>query len=562
MSRNKMKTSYIAFGTVATLAAALAACSGGGGGSVPTAPAGTGNLAAPPTSFGTSVTGPTGTVKVSVVIPQRSGATSARSARMHKLFGPKHADAHIRSMANTSPTASVRKVGAQINKYAAQVEATNRRNSQYVSPSTYYMEFVVTDSTNQNVVLDQAIYCGGGTCTGNYGVPVGTGYNVSLFLYDDCDYLLSVGTASGVAVTQGATTQVPITLNGVAAYVDVGPNANQSPFIADPSEAQTFNVGVALIDADYNTITTPGRPVDESFTPITGISVVLSDGDGNTPSDVTPNATQTLTVSPLTPGASPVPYAYTTSNYTYAGTGLEKNVYWSATTTSSGNPTVPNVATGTCAPYYNGCGPYSPNGHTYASGSNYIAVTKVQLIFTNPEGFPNPEGSPGYYSPGQGSLNPPPSSSPSPNPSGSPGPNPSGSPGNQNSDLFVPQFSQADTNLWALEFPSLYNPGTGYVGLEEYNAWYGIAIPVTATVTLSDNGGCSNVVGYVNSPFSFTAGNAIVNLTAFDRTQAGPSSGCQLVATDNSVFSRTAYLNVYYDNPSLTIQNRHVRSAK
>lgn len=542
MSRFNMKTSYIAFGTVATLAAALAACSGGGGTS-PTPSAGNNTVAAPPTSFGTSnVTGPTGTVKVAVVIPQHSSTTSGEGSplakRIHAQHGAKHADAHIRSMANTSPTALVRTTGVQINKYAAQNESA-RRSAQYVSSATGYMEFIVTDAANQNVVLDQVIYCSGGTCNGNYGVPVGTGYNVSLFLYDYCGYLLSAGTASGVAVTQGATTQVAITLNGVVAFLDVYANANQRPFIADAMYAQSFGVGVQLLDADYNVITTPGQPIDESLTPVTSITLSVS-GSSN---DLTPTQDQTLTVSPLAPGASPIPYAYTSTNYSYAGTGSESQINWSATAVTSGSPIVANVAS---------WGTYTGG---YSTGYDNVGVTQVQLIVTNPEGFPNPLGSPGYYAPGNGpGLNPLPGSSPSPSPSSSSG--------NQNqNNLAIPQFAQTNWNTWALEFPQLYNPGTGFAGLQEYNAYYNIAIPFTGTVTLTDNGGCSNVATYSNGPLSFNAGNTIVNLTAFDRTNLGPSNSCQIIATDNSVFSRTAYLNVFYDNPTLTIQS-HARSAK
>jgi len=564
MKRISMRNSYIAFGTIATLAAALAACSGGG--SSPSPSVGNSNLQAPPQSFGapTTITGPAGNVTLSITIPQRSGASAARSAAIHKLYGPKHADAHIRSMANTSPTASVRAVGAQINRYAAQLEASNRRGAQYIAYGTRYMELVITDASN-NVVVDKANYCYGTTCTGSYSVPVGTGYHVSLFLYDDCAYLLSVGTVAGVNVTQGATTPVTITLNGVAAYVDVEPNSPLNPFIADASEHQTFNVGATLIDADYNTIWAPGQPVDESLKAISGISVVLTDSNGSTPTDVTPTATQIISVSPF-PGTSPVPYQYTTTNYTYAGVGSEKSVVWSATTTSSGSPLVASsLATGECAPSP-GCGPYSPNGRTYASGSGHINVTPVQLIFTNPEGFLCPVGTgatPAPCSaPGQGTLNPLPGSSPSTSPSSNPSANPSSSPGNQNqSNLFEPQFSQANASAWALEFPNLYNPGSGYVGLQEYSTYYQIAIPFSGTVSLTDNQGCNNVVEYGSSPLSFTAGNTNVVLTAFDRTSLGPTNTCQLVATDSSPFSRTAYLSVYYDNPSLTIQS-HARSAK
>jgi len=44
-------------------------------------------------------------------------------------------------------------------------------------------------------------------------------------------------------------------------------------------------------------------------------------------------------------------------------------------------------------------------------------------------------------------------------------------------------------------------------------------------------------------------------------TLTGPSNSCVVTATDSSGFSRSAQLEIFYDNPSLTIQS-HARSAK
>ena len=102
-------------------------------------------------------------------------------------------------------------------------------------------------------------------CQGTFAVPVGTGYNVSLFLYDDCGYLLSAGTASGVNVTASASpVPVAIALNGVVAYYRHH-REHDFPFVGDPSEAQTFTLNVAPLDADYYNYST--APTSNTITP-------------------------------------------------------------------------------------------------------------------------------------------------------------------------------------------------------------------------------------------------------------------------------------------------------
>src|ERR1019366_6605315 len=114
------------------------------------------------------------------------------------------------------------------------------------------MEFVITTGGN-SVLLDSTAPCSisASTCSGSFTVPVGSGYTASLFLYDNCDYLLSAGTASNVSVVAGVNPTLNITLNGVVAYLDITTTAT-TPFLGDPSAAQpSFTVNVTPLDAGY-----------------------------------------------------------------------------------------------------------------------------------------------------------------------------------------------------------------------------------------------------------------------------------------------------------------------
>jgi hypothetical protein len=406
------------------------------------------------------------------------------------------------------------------------------------------MEVVVTDSTNSQWLADDTIYCTPfqNTCSsGNLSVPVGSNYNVSLFLYDSyCAYLLSAGSTSGVNVTASATpVPVAITLNPVVDYFDVETDASQ-PFINDASEAQTFHVTVTPMDADGNAETNPGVLIDgPSFKPITSVTLSLE----NQAYDITPSGNQTLTVPVLaSPSPSPVPYVLPSAQYTFAGTGGDGNFYFYATAVLGSTPIVPSVA-------------YGPYGDGYSQDTEYgylpLSAIPVELIFTNPEGFPNPEGSPGYFPPG----NPPDGPyAPSPAPSG------------QN-NFFDPQFLQVNGNTWGFEFPQLNNgQGSGYLGIQEVAEAPSspFPIPFGGTINFTDNGGCSGVFSYPSpGPQSYSSPDPVYGLiiqgSAFNLT--GPSNSCQVTATDNSAYSRTAYFNVYYDSSTLTIQS-HGRGTK
>lgn len=536
MRRLDMRTTYITLGTIATLAAALAACSGGGGGTTPALQGG-GTPQSVPTQFGVNnSSGPTGTMSVTVKIPQSAGrASSAAIARIHALYGPKHADAHIRSMANTGASSLVRAMGARINANGTLTESS-RRGAQYVSPSTYWMEVVVTNSTNsQPAIVDDTFYCSSTSCIGNVPVAVGTNYNVSLFLYDyECGYLLSAGTTSGVTVTASASpVPVAITLNPVVDYFDVETSAS-TPFINDASEAQNFTITVTPLDANSYIETTPGVLLNSSFQQITAVSLTVPVGSG----DLTSGATQTLTV-PTLSNASPTPYGMTSTSYHFTGTSGASQITWEANPVASGSPIVPNVANGTY-------------GEGYQTSASYGELDEyplsVGLVWTNPEGFPNPQGSPGYYPPGQAPDGP---YAPSPNPSGGP-----------NDYNYIPEFWQVSTNAWALEFPQLQDgQGTGALGVEEVanptNSPF--PIPFVGTINFTDNGGCAGVFSYPSpGPVAYSSPDPTYGLviTGSAYNFSSPSSSCVVTATDNSAYTRSATLQVYYDTSSLTIQNK------
>jgi hypothetical protein len=549
MKRFDMKKAYIAIGTVATLGAALAACSGGGGSSTTPATPGAGAPQAIPTAFGqNNFTGKSGTMSVSIVIPARGArASAAVLAHIHAQFGPKHADAHIRSMANTAPSSVVRAMGAKIN-YAGTLTESSRRGAQYVSPGTAYMEVVVTNAANTQWLVDDTVSCSasGGTCnSGNLSVPVGSNYNVSLFLYDGyCGYLLSAGTTSGVTVTASASpVPIAITLNPVVDYFEVDTDAN-TPFINDASEAQSFHVSVLPLDADGYYETNPGVLIDgPSFKPITQVQIQLQGSPP--PTDISPATIQTVNVPVLaSPSPSPVPYVLPTVLYSFAGTGGDGTFDYAATAVLGATPIVPSVAYG---PGYSGYRAYTE----YGQSDSYTPLS-VQLIFTNPEGFPNPEGSPGYFPPG----NPPDGPyAPSPQPSG------------QNNNFWDPQFLQVSNNTWAFEFPNLNNgAGSGYLGIQEIAQAPSspFPIPFGGTINFTDNGSCSGVFSYPSpGPVSYSSPDPVYGLiiqgSAFNLI--APTNSCQVTATDSSSYSRKAYFNVYYDSSTLTIQS-HARGTK
>jgi hypothetical protein len=519
-----MRNTLIALGAIGSLAAALAACGGGGSGTTPAtlAPAAVPSGVPLPNTV-SNFTGPSSRITVSIAIPQHTLASAAVKAKIQAQYGSRLNNARVRTMWNVSPSATMRTWAQAQNRLAYHYEQSTHRDPTFVSGYTGYMEFVLSD-TNSDVLVDQTVQCHDGTCTMSINAPVGSGFVASLYLYDYCGYLLSAGSTSNVAVTTGTNPPLTILLDGVVYYFDLETTAN-TPLIDDVSQAQTFGVNIYPYDIDYENITTPGTLVDYTLTPITGVDLSVDQPDPH------PTGTTLVAVPTAVPSPYPSVAAITLSkSYTFAGTTNESgSVDFTAVPVTSGNPVTPNLYS------------YGYSYPTQASTKISLTALPVQLIWTNPAGFPNPEGSPGYYVP-------------SPSPSG-------------NTNTFIPQFSQIATNIWAFEFPSLNNgQGGGQLGLQEIAVQPSsapIPIPFGGSINLTDTL-CSGVFSYPSpGPLAYPSPppsyGLVFNVSAFNLASPNPGpSGtpCTVQATDNSVQARTAYLNVYYDSSSLTIQSR------
>jgi hypothetical protein len=492
-----MRTTLVAIGAVGTLCLAVAACGGGGSGTSPVAaPAPT--MSAMVIAPVTNGSGTTSKMTVSITIPSRTSHpnATARAALIAKL-GNRATDQHIRTMSNTSPSASIRAVGTQLLAAGRAYTKSTGRAPEYVSPDTYYMELVLTSGAT--VAFDQPVQCQAqsNTCTATFNVPVGTNLTASLFLYDSCDYLLSAGATSNVTVTTSGPNNVNITLNGLVAYLEVEPQPQSTPFVGDPSQAQSnFPVTIIPVDADYQQILTPGTLIDNTFTSITSISVTPLTLDQNsnpvTNVDVTPSGSTSITV----------PANLTISqNYSYAGTGPESYIEWTASAVTSGSPLVPNVASGPGGTGYTANAPQT--------GTSTEPVTLVLLTWTNPLGYPitTQTGSPN----------------------------------------FTQTWNYGNPTTAQIEFPSLLEAGPGSLGVNDSLPGY------NGTITFTDNGQCSGVISYPTPmPYSTLQSSPYVLLTAY--TLVAPESGCTVTASDG--IGHSANLNVYYDNESLTIQGK------
>ncbi len=400
-----MRTSLIAFGAAGALAALLAACGGGGGGSS-TAPALQASPAAVasinPSQTVNNFTGPSSKMTITINVPPRVQASLALRQKVAKLYGTKNSDARVRSMANVSPSATIRAAGLQQNRYAAQVQQRTGRDPTFISGSTEFLEFVLTDSNN-NILVDSTSGCSTGSCTNSYTVPVGTGFTVSLFLYDDCNFLIGAGALTNQTVSAGLNNPVTVTINGVVRYFQV--TSSVSNLLSDPSGAEPVPVTITAYDEDNDPIATPGVLLDSTFRQITSVSLNVD------AADTTPTGTTSITVPTNLMSAQ---------TYAYAGTGGDTGIDWTATAVASGNPIVPNVFN-----TFNGV----PDQTSYVASLN-IGVTPPQLVWTDPAGYPLVLGDPQLI----------------PDPV-----NPSG-----------PGFTD-----WLLEFPNPTNTGTFTVGLNE-----------------------------------------------------------------------------------------------
>ena len=360
-----MRNALIVIGACGSLVAILTACGGGGSSSTPATVTASPLAVASvnPNQSVNNVAGPTGTMTLTFAIPKMTEPDPTLRARIKARYGSKLTDAHIRTMANTSPTAQIRAVGLQQNRYAQAVEASTKRNPEFVSGATQYAELVLTQGST--VAFDGTVSCPetSNTCTGTFQVPSGNGYTLSLYLYDDCEYLLSVGTLSNVNVAVGSNSPVTVTLNGVASYVDVTTSAT-TPFVATPSGAQSsFSLNVAPLDADDQVITTPGILLDESLKQVSSFNVTLD----STYSDVTPTATQSLAVNAALTVAA--------GTYNYTATGSEMSVVWDVTPVEIGSPITSAAA---CGPFCDGV--YAPSD---GSGQLSVMVTQPSLQWTS-----------------------------------------------------------------------------------------------------------------------------------------------------------------------------------
>lgn len=370
-----MRTTFIALGAIGSLGAILAAgCGGGGSSSTPSTVSSPAPLSSiNPNQGVNNFTGPSSQVTVSINVPARAPVSKAIRSKLHQLYGPRSLDKNVRSMANTSPTASIRAAGLQQDRWSQGVFQRTGRDPSFVSNATTFMEFVLTD-VNNNVLVDQTGGCTTGNCTHTFTVPIGTSYTATLYLYDNCDFLLSAGSVGNVSVVAGVNPGLTITLNGVVTYFDVETTGATTPFLADPSGAQSFNVTVTPLDVDFNghtTVTTPGVLIDSTFTQITSVNLALDP----TATDVTPAGTTSV---PVPPNLILAPTAYS-----FSGTGTETQVMWTATPVTTGVPIVPS---------FNTWG--SPQ--TTAARTLTITDNAPTLTWTNPNNYPLASGDPQF----------------------------------------------------------------------------------------------------------------------------------------------------------------------
>ena len=370
-----MRTRFTALCTTGLAVLILAACGGGGGNSstpaAPPAPVPTGPMQNQTVN---NFTGPSSKVTVSFTIPQRTPLlnTTARMA-LAKKFGLPSKNPHVRGMYNTSPSASIRAAALQQNRYISVVQAAARsRSPQFVSPATSFMEFVVTDSTNTTVFVDTIATCSAPTCSATFDAPIGTGFNVTLYLYDNCPFLIAAGTVSNVSVVQGANPPITLTLNGVVYQFNV---QNDAPTLyTDPSSAGTYHLNAQAVDVDGNLINHAGGDttsvlLDSSFNQITGVTWTNSSANP----DVSP-ASIPLSLNP--------DLSIPQSTVTYSGTGNDSGIDYSIAEVS-GSQVVPFLNT---------------QGGLLGTNTNdtFVSVIAEELDWLNVNGYPLSGGDPQF----------------------------------------------------------------------------------------------------------------------------------------------------------------------
>jgi hypothetical protein len=510
MKRMPLRTSAIAIAL--TLAAILAACGGGNGTSVPSA-----GSAVAPIGPGTQVNSygsQSAAVSVTIAIPHHAETEAAQAAtrlRVQAIHGKKKNDPTLHTMANTGATATVRAAGARLNAWAIKYEQSTGRSPSYVSPGTYYMEFTVYSGST--LVQDGYYGCSdvSNTCTGTFSVPIGTGYTASLYLYDDCSYLLSAGSVNNFAVTSG-TNNLTITLNGVVAYLDV----TSPSTIVSLAQSQAVTINVTPLDAEYfnsgedNTITTPGVLVNASFVPITAVTLAL----GSAYTDVTPTAPTTLTV-PTLAQTGTTPYTLAPTGYTFTATGPESGVTWTATAVATGNPIVPTTETG---PY--GYGVVSPGSST---GSLTLSKLAPALLVIETPTFTIPllDNLPAYK--------------------------------------FEPDNTDSNPTTATLEFATPPTPNPVPVGLSVTANFYDAGVPLALSADSCSNhpsgGADGGIIAAFPSPVPATM--PVSNAYAFTfNVSAQPDAGpCTFNLTDTT-HNITANTYIGFDTTTLNVQGK------
>jgi hypothetical protein len=369
MMGHTMRTHAIALAAAGSLALLLAGCGGGGGGTAatPTSPLTGGALPTPePNPKVINFTGKTGRVSVSIKIPKTGPKISAKAlANVRARYGGKRSDKRLRTAANTSPSASIRAWGGRRNEAAYKIYKATGREPQYISGNTAEMELVLLDS-NSNVVYDAIVDCSNqsSTCTAQFDAPIGTGYTLGLYLYDNCTYLLGAG-AGAVNITEGQDNPVLVTVNPVAAYFQVSSDLSGNSVFGDPSQATGFNVSVSAVDADFQTVAGPGVLLDESLTQLTGVSVQVGSSNGGVSGGGTLNLVGGYQIDTAT-----VPF-------TWDGTGTGQFII-TANANYTGSPILPASAY------------FSPSS---TSGAYNVAYTAASVAWNNTQGYPGFTGS-------------------------------------------------------------------------------------------------------------------------------------------------------------------------
>lgn len=490
-----LRTSLTALGAAGAIVAILTACGGGGGSSPAPQAAPVAPLPASPNQTVSNFSGPSAPLTVSIKVPSRTEPAASFIANIKKLYGNYRTDKHLRTMANTAATPALRTLGVQVHSNAVKYEQATRRDPTFIPGATYYMEVVVSDAANDTVYVDSMYNgCSTGSCTSTVNAPVGTNMNVTIYLYDDCDFLIAAGTAGGVSVTLGNTTPVTVTINGVVAHFTITSNAQQ-PFLADPSGAQTFQVSIAAYDWDGDLITTNTNPasvlLDSNFDQITGVNFTVQGG-----------ATDITTAQAMPVNVNPADLSFPSFNYSFAGTvpsegGTEP--YLDAAEVA-GSQIVPNLNEECCGTSGTDDGIY------------YMTINATSLNWTNQGGYPVVQGDPTFNSEGGG----------------------------------------GNYTYYALEFPLPTNSNTYTFGLTDNSTTFG------GNITISDNGNCTGGGGVVSSysPALGTTAYTLLNGSPYFQITMGSNgatSSCAVYASDGT---NTSELDIYTDSTSLTIQSK------